>query len=179
MKRNFLIVLLLVLIGGGFMYLNSNTEFFKGATTFYDTKEIDSAEESTDHIIDIMFDPLEEKLQSLKTVVMSLRNTKMTDEEKKSYQELQEKYKSLLEEVASRKRILIDFFNMNSIDSIKLKKVGDEYVLCESEELSQVFCQGFKDIGYTPESLQSLFGLEPYEERLYQIKSASPGYMYN
>ena len=69
MKRNLFIVLVLILIGAGFMYMNSNTDFFKGETKFYDTKKSVPVEESTDHIIDLMFDPIEENLQALRNVL--------------------------------------------------------------------------------------------------------------
>ena len=59
---------------------------------------------------------------------------------------------------------------MSSIDSLKLKKVGEEFVLCDRNELKESFCKGLRDFGYTPESLQSLFGLEPYQEYAVEIK---------
>lgn len=162
MKRNLLIVLILVLIGGGFMYLNTNTDFFKGALT---TSE-ESASEDV-HIINQLIDPYREKLSIYRQISAQYKNSSNNDTE--IAKELDAKILELSRSISRIQVELTNFFNVNRFDSTKVKKIGDEYVICELTELENEACIGFEELGYTKDSLRSLMGLEEFVQPSFQF----------
>jgi len=184
MKRNLLIVLVLVLIGAGFMYMNSNTDFFKGSLTSPPTYMSSGTSESNFSDVNSLAVPNDahiiDKIDA--QFLLVIRNLYQKLESSNDFEE-RDSLGIQIRELQSKRndfrRELINIFNVEDFDSIRIKNVNGAYVPCSLEELNSSECKGFKDFGYDDEAIQRLLGLDPYQEYLSEIKSAIPGGYYN
>ena len=162
MKRNFLIVLLLVLIGGGFMYLNTNTEFFKGS--LLGNNEIQTEDSLSrklpfedNHFIDLY----------LKSRMKEWTDCQQDNPIKA--QDLTHGYgdsecSSILKDINDRKAALESLYNLDYYNQFKAKNIDGKWYACEDGDYADE-CKTLKELGYDKDFFHELFGLDPYEER--------------
>ena len=163
MKRNVLIVLILLVVAGAFMYLSKNTDLFKGAlisnNQLLSTGQVEDKQE---HMVDFIMDYYDEQLNVMKANLNEYRNIKDNDEAK--LKELNSRVVDFERKVNETRSMLIAIYNLDSFENIALKKVGEDYVPCDVKEVeTNEACISFADIGMSAETLQSLLGLDPYD----------------
>ena len=169
MKRNFLVVLLLVLIGGGFMYLNSNTDFFKGQLTVEDETQTDDDVSinlpfEDNHFIDLYMQSRMEEYNDCNSNIEE-RSSVLKDGNGNSNKKCAE----IRTDANNRTMALVNLFNLNYYDNFRAKKVDGNWVACEDNDDSDD-CKNLKQLGYTKEFFNELFGLDPYEVSTNQVK---------
>ena len=175
MKRNLLIVFILVLIGGGFIFMNSNTDFFKGFTGLNLTNLPGETEDTNEFTRKLPFEDnhfIDFYLQSRRNEYNDcVSNIEERSIDLKTGYSNDECEKIRLDAI-SRKEALESLFNLDYYDKFRAKKVNGKWIACDDGDYSDD-CQSFKELGYSKDFFHDLFGLEPYENKFeYPVKSS-------
>ena len=160
MKRNLLIVLLLVLIGGGFMFVNSNTDLFKGYTGIELSYVPSDNTETTDETARKL--PFEDKhFIELYSQSRYQEHPECIGNYNIDDPKLVNKCQSIIDDIQERVQALTSLYNLDAYDNFRAKKIDGKWYACEDDDNS-VECKSLDDLGYSKEFFHELFGLDPY-----------------
>jgi len=161
MKRNLLIVLLLVLIGGGFMFVNSNTDLFKGFLGNQVAYVPSDNEETTDETTRKL--PFEDKhFIELYSQSRYQEHPECSGTYDATDAELAEKCPPIIYDIQERVQALTSLYNLEAYANFRAKKIDGKWYACEDGDYSDD-CKSLEDLGYSKEFFHELFGLDPYE----------------